>query len=156
ILPPRHPRRRNSVGDNPLKLSVSVVLNLFSREIGHRRLHLRRKWYAGILAVEPVTDLAMMPKVFRAFLDDLRCIRLRIFIILAADGDLLFDLSHHLLFGTAGRARFAAGHHDSHNSKGYDTCFYLHYTSPGCNQSILSDATIEESQRLALNKLIQD
>src|SRR5437016_1795381 len=113
-FPCRHARRVNSVHDNPMQLAIGIVLNVLGIQIRNGWRHLLRERNPGPLAVHPVADLAMMPKMFSPLLDVGLCIGDGIWIVLTADCDLLLNLGHDFIFNRTWLADFASGERTKH------------------------------------------
>jgi hypothetical protein len=88
-FPAGHSRIADAVLNDPLQLTIAVILNPLRGKIGHRRRHLVGKWYARVLPVEAVADLTMMLKVLGPALDGFLVIGSGVGPILAADSDFL-------------------------------------------------------------------
>src|SRR5882724_1895873 len=68
-FPGRHSRWTDAVLDDPLQLSILVVLHVFRGERRNWRGHLVSERYSSGLAIQPVADATVMAKVFFAVRD---------------------------------------------------------------------------------------
>ena len=93
-LPGRHAGGIDSVYENPVQLAVGVSLDFSSAQIRHWGRHLLRERHAGVLSIKAVTYLAVMAKVFFAFVDARLIVGDGILIVLSPDGDFPFYFVH--------------------------------------------------------------
>jgi len=66
-FPGGHSGWADAIVDNRLQLAVRVVLDVFRRKVGNRRVHFVGERNAGTLAVEPMTDPAMVTEMLPPF-----------------------------------------------------------------------------------------
>src|ERR1022692_4821101 len=62
-LPPGHAAEANAVFDDPLELSVLVLLNVPIAQVEHGRRHFAGEWNSGAVSVQTVANLAVMLEV---------------------------------------------------------------------------------------------
>src|SRR6266581_6434631 len=71
-LPSRHSSKTDSVFYDPLQLPVGIFLHVLFCQIGNCGRHFVGKWHAGVVTVEPMTDLAVVLEMRRSFFYALR------------------------------------------------------------------------------------
>jgi hypothetical protein len=103
----------NSIHDDPMDLTVGVVLNVLRFQVRHWRRHLLRKWHSRVLSIKSVANLAVVSEVFLAFFHIFLRIRDRVLVFLASDRDLLLYLCHDIVFHRAGFADLAGRKEES-------------------------------------------
>src|SRR5215469_1750189 len=88
-LPARHAAEANAVFDDPLELPVFVLPNVLVAQVDHRWRHLGGKGNSGTMAIQAVTNLAVMLEVLFPGLHYSGSVVGRILPILATDLHLL-------------------------------------------------------------------
>src|ERR1700751_2316610 len=68
-FPCRHSRGIDAVPNNPFQLTILVVLHIFRGKRGHRRRHFVGERHTCGLTIQPMTNAAVMTKVFSTFRD---------------------------------------------------------------------------------------
>ena len=107
-LPRGHSGGIDAVINYPFELPVSVVLNVFGREVRNRRSHLVCEGHARCLAIQPVANSTVMTEMFAALGNIFFGSRQRIRHVFPAHRHLVFHFFSNFVFDIAGFAHATA------------------------------------------------